>query len=98
MNQEQRQDFADLVFYMDNVAGSSLEVGGHTDNSGDIKDPYINQRLSRKRAEFVRDYLTANGLQANRLTAQGYGSKNPIATNATAEGKALNRRVEVRLK
>ncbi len=98
LNQEQRQDFVDLVFYMDNVAGSSLEVGGHTDNQGDIKAPNMNTRLSRKRAEFVRDYLTANGLQANRLTAQGYGSKVPIAANTNAEGRAKNRRVEVRLK
>ncbi len=98
LNQEQRQDFADLVFYMDNVAGSSLEVGGHTDNQGDRKDPKINTRLSRKRAEFVRDYLTANGLQANRLTAQGYGSKVPIANNGTRAGRKENRRVEVRLK
>ena len=98
LNQAQRQDFADLVFYMDNVAGSSLEVGGHTDNQGDRKDPKINTRLSRKRAEFVRDYLTANGLQANRLTAQGYGSKIPIANNGTKAGRKENRRVEVRLK
>lgn len=98
LNQAQRQDFVDLVFYMDNVAGSSLEVGGHTDNQGDIKDPNMNTRLSRKRAEFVQDYLTANGLQANRLAAQGYGSKVPIAANTDAEGRAKNRRVEVRLK
>ncbi|MFK7978730.1 MAG: OmpA family protein [Saprospiraceae bacterium] len=95
LNQSQRQDFADLVFYLDNVAGSSLEVGGHTDNVGDLA---LNTRLSRKRAEFVRDYLTANGLQASSLTAQGYGPNAPIAPNTTKEGKAKNRRVEVRLK
>lgn len=98
LTQDQRKDFSDLVFYLDNVAGSSLEVGGHTDNKGDIKDPKINTRLSRKRAEFVRDYLTANGLQADRLTAQGYGSKIPIDSNKTTEGRKKNRRVEVRLK
>ena len=95
LNQEQRQDFADLVFYLDNVNGSSLEVGGHTDKVGDMA---INTRLSRKRAEFVKDYLTANGLQANRLSAQGYGPNNPIASNLTPKGRAKNRRVEVRLK
>lgn len=91
----QRQDFSDLVFYLDNVEDSSLEVGGHTDNVGDIA---MNTRLSRKRAEFVRDYLTANGLDAKRLTAQGYGPDSPIASNNTSDGKAKNRRVEVLLK
>lgn len=95
LDKAQRQDFADLVFYLDNVAESNLEVGGHTDNKGELK---LNTRLSRKRAEFVRDYLTANGLQANRLSAQGYGPNTPIASNGTKEGRAKNRRVEVRLK
>lgn len=95
LDKTQRQDFADLVFYLDNVAESNVEVGGHTDNKGELK---LNTRLSRKRAEFVRDYLTANGLQANRLSAQGYGPNTPIASNGTKEGRAKNRRVEVRLK
>ncbi len=95
LDQKQRQDFADLVFYLDNVDGSSLEVGGHTDNVGELS---INTRLSRKRAEFVKDYLTANGLQASRLTSQGYGPNKQIASNLTPQGRAKNRRVEVRLK
>ena len=95
LNQEQRQDFADLVFYLDNVNGSSLEVGGHTDKVGDLS---VNTRLSRKRAEFVKDYLTVNGLQANQLSLQGYGPNKPIASNLSPKGRAKNRRVEVRLK
>jgi len=91
----QRNDISDLVFYLDNVSGSSLEVGGHTDNVGDLA---LNTRLSRKRAEFVRDYLTGNGLTANRLSAKGYGPNTPISTNGTSEGRAKNRRVEVVLK
>jgi len=58
----------------------------------------MNTRLSRKRAEFVQDYLTSNGLDAKRLSAQGYGPNTPIADNATAAGRAKNRRVEVLLK
>lgn len=91
----QRTDFSDLVFYLDNVSDSNLEVGGHTDDAGDLK---MNTRLSRKRAEFVRDYLTSNGLDATRLSAKGYGPDAPIADNSTTDGRAKNRRVEVRLK
>lgn len=95
LTQAQKKDFSDLVFYLDNKAGSSLEVGGHTDNVGDVA---MNKRLSRKRAEFVKDYLTSNGLTASRLSAQGYGPDAPVTSNDTSEGKAKNRRVEVRLK
>lgn len=91
----QRTDFSDLAFYLDNVADSNLEVGGHTDDRGDLAQ---NNRLSRKRAEFVRDYLTSNGLDASRFSAQGYGPNSPIADNSTSSGRAKNRRVEVRLK
>ncbi len=95
LSAQQRTDFSDLVFYLDNVAKSSLEVSGHTDNKGASK---VNTRLSRKRAEFVRDYLVGNGLGNNRLTARGYGPDRPIATNDTNDGRAKNRRVEVTLK
>ena len=91
---QQRQDFSDLVFYLDNVAKSSLEVSGHTDNKGATN---VNERLSRKRAEFVRDYLVGNGLGRNRLTAKGFGPAKPIASNNTDDGRSKNRRVEVRL-
>lgn len=92
---DQRTDFADLAFYLDNVSDSNLEVGGHTDDRGDIA---VNNRLSRKRAEFVQEYLTTNGLDANRFSAQGYGPDSPVADNSTSAGRAKNRRVEVRLK
>lgn len=95
LSAQQRQDFSDLVFYLDNTPGSSLEVAGHTDNKGDLS---MNTRLSRKRAEFVQGYLTGNGLDASRMSAKGYGPNQPISTNNTKEGRAKNRRVEVRLK
>lgn len=91
----QRTDFSDLVFYLDNVAKSSLEVGGHTDNVGAAN---VNTRLSRKRAEFVRDYLVGNGLGVKRMNAKGFGPSKPIAQNDTDAGKAKNRRVEVTLR
>lgn len=92
---QQRKDFSDLVFYLDNVSKSSLEVSGHTDNKGGSN---LNKRLSRKRAEFVRDYLVGNGLGQKRLSTRGYGPDRPITTNDTDAGRAKNRRVEVTLK
>lgn len=91
----QRTDFSDLAFYLDNVSASNLEVGGHTDDRGDLAG---NTRLSRKRAEFVQKYLTDNGLDASRFSAQGYGPGSPVADNSTSAGRAKNRRVEIRLK
>jgi len=79
---------------LDNVAKSSLEVSGHTDNKGAAN---VNTRLSRKRAEFVRDYLVGNGLGKRRMTAKGFGPDKPIATNDSDAGRSKNRRVEVRL-
>lgn len=95
LTSEQKQAFSELIFYLDNVDGSSLEVGGHTDNVGEED---LNKRLSRKRAEFARDYLTSNGLPSNRLSAQGYGPDAPLGPNDSPAGRAKNRRVEVRLK
>jgi outer membrane protein OmpA-like peptidoglycan-associated protein len=68
-----------------------VEVGGHTDNQGD-KD--ANLKLSDDRANAVRTYLVKSGIEASRLTAQGYGDTKPIAPNMTAKGRELNRRVE----
>jgi len=95
LSAQQRKDFSDLVFYLDNVGKSSLEVGGHTDNKG---SEAVNKRLSRKRAEFVRDYLVGNGLSKGRLSAKGFGPGSPIGTNDTDAGRAKNRRVEVILR
>lgn len=70
-----------------------VEVAGHTDNTGSRA---LNERLSQARAEAVRDFLTRNGVDAGRLTARGYGPYQPVASNATAEGRQQNRRVELR--
>ena len=74
--------------------GSSVSVGGHTDSIG--TDAY-NQGLSERRAKSVKDYLVGKGVDASRLTATGYGEANPIASNDTKDGRALNRRVELNL-
>jgi outer membrane protein OmpA-like peptidoglycan-associated protein len=69
------------------------EVGGYADSTGD--DQY-NLTLSQRRAQSAIDYLVTKGIAAGRLTAVGYGEANPIADNATPEGRALNRRAVFR--
>jgi outer membrane protein OmpA-like peptidoglycan-associated protein len=69
-----------------------IEIQGHTDKAGTAAK---NLELSQKRAETVRQYLIDKGIAADRLTAVGYGPDRPIASNKTAAGRALNRRVEL---
>ncbi len=71
----------------------NVEVGGHSDSQGN--DAY-NMKLSDARANTVRNYLIKKGVPAERLTARGYGETQPVADNATPEGRALNRRVELK--
>ena len=70
-------------------------VEGHTDSTG--ADAY-NQALSQRRADAVAKYLESKGVPANRLTARGMGESNPVASNDTREGRALNRRVALEVK
>ena len=71
-----------------------IEVQGHTDNTGKEE---ANKALSQKRADAVRDYMIAKGVDFQRLTAVGYGQEQPIADNATKAGRAKNRRVEFKI-
>ncbi len=70
------------------------EVAAHTDSVG--SDAY-NQGLSQRRASSVLDYLVSKGISSDRLVPKGYGESDPIADNATKEGRAKNRRVELRI-
>ncbi len=75
--------------------GWLIVVAGHTDDVGDER---ANQQLSLKRAQAVRDWMRDTGDVPERCFAvQGYGESRPVASNATAEGRAQNRRVEIRL-
>lgn len=72
--------------------GLSIYIEGHTDSVG--PDAY-NLRLSERRADAVKDYLVSKGVAADRIETHGFGESKPLADNATDEGRARNRRVEV---
>jgi OmpA-OmpF porin, OOP family len=79
----------------DKVKGLNLEViiaVGHTDSKG--TDAY-NQKLSVRRSEAVKAYLTEKGIEANRVYTEGKGESQPVADNKSDEGRAKNRRVEI---
>ena len=84
----------ELVAYLNRKDDERIEIGGHTDNVG---KPAANILLSMERAKSVMIYVISKGIDANRLTAKGYGMAVPIASNKTADGKAQNRRTEVKI-
>lgn len=73
---------------------TNIIVQGHTDSSGSDS---INQPLSQRRADHVRDFLAASGVPASRMTAIGYGSSRPAVPNDTEANRALNRRVQLEI-
>ena len=74
---------------------NSIEIVGFTDSTGSRQ---YNMDLSQRRAQSVATYLTAQGVDGTRLSTRGAGPDQPIASNATADGRAQNRRVEVNLR
>lgn len=81
-----------VVGILKNIPTLRVEIAGHTDNMGTAR---YNQTLSEKRARAVKAYLVSKGISADRLTTVGYGLTKPVASNATEEGRAKNRRVEL---
>ncbi|GEO86186.1 MULTISPECIES: OmpA family protein [Alphaproteobacteria] len=71
-----------------------IDVNGHTDSTGSVAH---NQALSERRAMSVASYLNSQGLDPRRVSALGFGPSQPIASNATADGRAQNRRVEIQI-
>jgi len=71
-----------------------IQINGHTDNSGKASD---NITLSENRAKSVTSYLTSKGIDTNRLSFKGWGDTQPVASNATPEGRAQNRRTELKV-
>ncbi|MEO1651936.1 MAG: OmpA family protein, partial [Bacteroidota bacterium] len=81
----------DLIAYHKTA---QLEIAAHTDNLG---DPKFNQKLSFRRAQSVYEYLVKKGISGKRLVKKGYGSSDPIERNDTPEGRAANRRFELKV-
>ena len=84
----------EVVEILNNYPAYKVSVEGHTDNTGSEE---LNQRLSTERAKICADYLIEKGIDTDRVTSVGFGPSKPIADNATAEGKAKNRRTEFNL-
>lgn len=84
----------DLIEIMKLKPTMRIEIGGHTDSDGDDS---ANLTLSQQRADAVRNYLISRGIAANRMISKGYGETRPKAYNTSAEGKALNRRTEIKI-
>ncbi|MEO7044152.1 MAG: OmpA family protein, partial [Ferruginibacter sp.] len=87
-------DLDKLIQFLKDNPGLRLEIQGHTDNVGSVAN---NIALSQKRANVIVAYLVQHGIEKERLIAKGYGPSKPIADNASPEGKAQNRRVEMKL-
>lgn len=87
-----QQQISEIVEMMQADADLALSVNGYTDNSGTAQR---NLELSRERAHAIVDELVRRGIPAARLRAHGFGRERPVADNATAEGRAKNRRVEL---
>jgi OOP family OmpA-OmpF porin len=92
LKQEAKTKLDDLVSKTKEINLEVIIAVGHTDSIGG--DAY-NDKLSVKRAESIKTYLTSKGLEANRVYTEGKGKKQPVADNKTAEGRAKNRRVEI---
>ena len=82
----------DIATTMKNLPAWRLRIVGHTNSTG---DPTYNETLSRERAEAIKAELVNRGIEAGRLETGGAGPSQPVATNDTPEGQALNRRVEL---
>jgi outer membrane protein OmpA-like peptidoglycan-associated protein len=87
-----REKLAKVAGIVSGYPGLRLDVEGHTDSVGG--DDY-NQRLSERRGDAVRDYLTQQGVATSSVTAKGFGKTQPVASNDTAQGRQQNRRVEL---
>lgn len=87
-----RRILDDAVRVMRNHPNVRYQISGHTDSDG--SDAY-NQALSLRRANAVRDYLIEQGISGYRLSTSAHGESMPVASNATKEGRAKNRRVEI---
>jgi outer membrane protein OmpA-like peptidoglycan-associated protein/tetratricopeptide (TPR) repeat protein len=88
------EDIQYLEFLMKGSPNVTVEISGHTDNTGDVN---YNKILSQRRADAIKNYLTEHGIDAFRITSKGYGIEKPIGDNSTRIGRRLNRRTEFKI-
>jgi len=87
-----RAILGEVISIMNNNPSYKLTIGGHTDSIGSSES---NQRLSQRRADAVKKYLTDRGVDSSRVSAIGYGESSPVADNKYSAGRKQNRRVEL---
>jgi len=91
---DSKAELTKLIAFLSKNTTMHIEIGGHTDTEG---SEIHNMTLSQNRAKAVFDYLTSNGVGAEKLSYKGYGESMPIADNDTPEGRAKNRRTEFKV-
>ena len=94
LNSSSTTTLASVADVLAKYTDTTIQVIGHTDSTG---SDAINEPLSRNRAAAVANFLSNRGVAANRISASGMGSRQPIASNTTTDGKAQNRRVEIKV-
>ena len=91
MNKQVVNILNEFIVFLEDNAGVKVAIHGHTDNVGDAQE---NLELSTNRAKAVFNYLIIQDIDPTRLKFKGFGASKPIASNATPEGRAKNRRTE----
>jgi flagellar motor protein MotB len=94
LKKESEIELTKVVQFLQLNPGIRIEISGYTDNTGNAAH---NQTLSENRAKSVADYLRAAGIDTGRIVSRGYGMNSPVASNDNAEGKAQNRRTELKI-
>jgi outer membrane protein OmpA-like peptidoglycan-associated protein len=93
-NTSSNSDLKNLLLALNSNPDIKVQISGHTDKSGNEAN---NKTLSKKRAAYVYNYLIDKGISADRLTYKGYGSSYPAYSNRTKDGRAANRRIEIKI-
>ncbi|GAH84798.1 unnamed protein product, partial [marine sediment metagenome] len=94
LKSESEAELNKIIEFLNANTGIRIEISGHTDNVGNIE---YNQKLSENRAKTVYQHLEQNKIGKERLAYKGYGMLNPVTTNDTEEGRAMNRRTELKI-
>ncbi len=91
---ESKGELDKIIRFMQSNPGAEIELSGHTSSEGEAT---LNRSLSYKRVKSCKDYIISKGIDTGRILAVGYGPDRPVASNASEDGRAQNRRVEMRI-